>query len=61
MKRRLPRICLGFGDTEGKCQNVAGCGEYWCEKCNKLRFDHLNRQFANLKQGFEGREEGPKS
>lgn len=49
------RKCLGFAKTLGKCQewNHKGVSDYWCEKCNKARLEHLNQQFNTLAKAFE--------
>lgn len=42
--------CLGFGEYEGKCTNVAGTkwSPHWCERCNKLRFGHIDKRMDAL-------------
>jgi hypothetical protein len=44
--------CIGFGPYEGSCDNVAGtkCTPLWCERCDQLRMDHLNKQMNKLRQ-----------
>ena len=46
--------CIGFGEFEGKCTNEAG-NEYsqkslWCSRCNKLRIEHISKQFEEIKK-----------
>ena len=43
-------ICIGFGEYEGKCTNEAGTkwGPYWCERCNKLRLDHIGKSLKGI-------------
>lgn len=47
--------CIGFGEFEYKCSNKAGTkwGPYWCEDCNKLRLDHIDKGFNALSIHFE--------
>jgi len=47
---RTPRKCIGFGEFEGKCDQVAGCffTPYWCSRCNKLRMDHIDKQLGSM-------------
>ena len=42
--------CIGFGEYKGKCTNKAGTkwGPYWCERCNKLRLDHIDNSLKGL-------------
>lgn len=49
--------CIGFGEHEGKCDGVAGTrtGKWWCESCEKLRLDHLNKCFKELESRFKKR------
>lgn len=39
--------CVGFGEYTGKCENEAlgGWSKYWCKRCNKLRIEHIAKQF----------------
>lgn len=54
------KMCLGFGVFERRCPNKGGhpktkhlpANPVWCERCDILRMEHLNRQFAKLKEGF---------
>jgi hypothetical protein len=45
-----PRLCIGYGEFEGKCTNVAGSrwSPYWCPRCDKLRLDHISSQLAEI-------------
>ena len=47
--------CIGFGEFEGKCSNVAGTawGPYWCYRCTRLRFVHMDNQFKEINKRFE--------
>ena len=47
--------CIGFGEFEGKCLNEAGTkwSPYWCERCNALRFEHIDKRFAKLGKRFD--------
>ena len=47
--------CIGFGEFQGKCLNVAGTkwSPYWCERCNKLRFDHIDNWFKEITKRFD--------
>lgn len=48
------RKCIGFGEFEGKCQNPAGTkwSEYWCERCDKLRLEHIDEQLSKIHADF---------
>ena len=37
--------CIGFGEHKGKCENTALKKLHWCEECNKLRIEHISKQF----------------
>lgn len=55
-KRRIyPKICVGFGEFEGKCENKAGCPHtrYWCVRCNKLRMDSISNSLEGIISDFE--------
>jgi len=58
MKRIDFKKCLGFGDYEGKCQNVAGTAftPYWCPRCDALRRDAITAQLDAIAKsvGIEG-------
>jgi len=50
--------CIGFGEFEGHCQNEAGGrmlpkSKYWCDRCEKLRREHISNQFDNLLKLFD--------
>ena len=47
--------CIGFGEYEGKCTNKAGTkwGPYWCESCNKLRLDHIDKRLQGITNHLE--------
>ena len=47
--------CIGFGEFEGKCDNVAGTkwSPHWCERCNKLRFDQIDNRFKEITRRFD--------
>lgn len=49
------KMCIGFGDFAGKCVNVAGTrwSPHWCERCNKLRLEHITKQFQSILSKFE--------
>ncbi len=42
--------CIGFGEHETKCNNLAGTkwSKHWCERCDKLRLDHIENQLKKL-------------
>lgn len=50
-----PKICIGFGEHEGKCHAVAGTAwsPHWCERCNKLRLDHITKRLESLAKPSE--------
>lgn len=48
--------CIGYGETEGKCKNQGlknktNCGA-WCESCNKIRLEAIDKQFADMMDRF---------
>ena len=47
--------CIGFGEFKGKCLNKAGTkwSPYWCARCNKLRFDHIDSRFKGITERFD--------
>lgn len=51
MAKRKKQIlqCLGFGEFENHCEAKAGpVNPFWCDRCNKLRMEHLGKQFEKL-------------
>lgn len=48
--------CIGYGEYQGKCNNPAGTkwSPYWCERCNKLRLDHITKSLGNIKSSLSG-------
>jgi len=44
------RICVGFGEFEGKCGRQAGTKwtDYWCLRCDRLRRTHVGAQLRDL-------------
>lgn len=48
--------CIGFGEREGKCENLAGGAPrdnpIWCGECDVLRIEHLSSQFELLGSRF---------
>lgn len=48
--------CLGYGKTEGKCENkpvkTKTNGGFWCDSCNKLRLESIDQQFAAMMDKF---------
>ncbi len=42
--------CLGYGEYEGKCQEVAGTRwtPHWCLRCDELRRGTITKQFDAL-------------
>lgn len=49
------KVCVGFGEFEGKCQNPAGCKHtpYWCERCNILRMVHIEESLNKIIANFQ--------
>ncbi len=49
------RVCIGFGKFTGKCENIAGTkwSPHWCERCNKLRLEHLSKRFQEIVSKFK--------
>ena len=49
MKREIfNRPCRGFGEFEGKCHNITVDNPVWCPRCDKLRIDHITKQFEAM-------------
>lgn len=48
--RTYTKQCIGFGEFEGKCENLAGCSHtpVWCARCNQLRMDHITKRLEAL-------------
>lgn len=46
--------CIGFGEFDGACKNSAGSShsDLWCQRCDDLRLEHLDRQFAEVEKSF---------
>jgi hypothetical protein len=44
------KLCIGFGQYEGKCQNTAGSTHsiHWCQRCDELRLAHIEKQFEKI-------------
>lgn len=42
--------CVGFGEFERKCDRIAGTPwtDYWCDRCDKLRREHISKQLEKL-------------
>ncbi len=53
----MNRSCIGYGEFEGKCNNIAGTkwSPHWCEKCNKLRLDHIDKSMNKLMADMKSR------
>ncbi len=49
------RICIGFGEQEGRCQNIAGTPwtPLWCGPCDEARRAHISRQLENIAASFK--------
>lgn len=49
------RKCIGFGETEGECENEAGTAwsPIWCHDCNRARLDHVSGQMRKVEESFE--------
>lgn len=52
--------CIGFGEKEGTCQNMAGTkwSPYWCAECNEKRMEHIDRQFKIILHDMRARSTG---
>lgn len=46
--------CIGFGRYEGRCENEAMDGRYWCKRCEELRIKHLDKRFEEISKMFVG-------
>jgi uncharacterized protein YlaI len=58
--------CIGYGPTEGKCENPVmkrergkPWGAYWCESCNRVRIDTISQQFKAIEARFSKPQESP--
>jgi len=42
--------CIGFGEREDKCKNVAGTPwtPLWCIECDEQRRAHITKQFETI-------------
>jgi len=51
----MVRKCIGFGEYEGKCNNLAGSShsKLWCQRCDDLRMEHLDKRFKELSDRFK--------
>lgn len=51
----MGRKCIGYKDTQGKCNNDAGAklGPLWCDDCNKVRIENIDKQMESMLTGFE--------
>lgn len=51
--------CIGFGEFEGKCPNKIGEHDspYWCERCDRLRKEHITKQFVVIEQSLKAKTE----
>lgn len=50
-----PETCIGYGEFDGKCDRPAGSShsKLWCQRCDDLRLETLDRQFAEIAAHFE--------
>ena len=56
VKETKKRVCIGFGEYEGKCQNEAGTPwtPYWCPRCDELRRKHISDQLDAMEKKMMG-------
>lgn len=49
-----PPKCIGFGEFEGKCKNIATSlrTRLWCDRCNNLRISHITKQMQEIVNSF---------
>ena len=40
--------CIGFGEFDRRCENMAGPNPYWCPRCDALRLQHLDKRFEEI-------------
>jgi len=47
--------CIGYGNHEGKCENVAGTkwGPHWCLRCDKIRLATISASIEGIVAGFD--------
>lgn len=52
-------ICLGFGEREGNCANVAGGhrSHLWCVECDKARIASITASMQKITDSFASLEE----
>jgi len=48
--------CIGFGQYEGKCEYLTGKHPWWCERCDKLRQEHITKCIKTFGQILDQRE-----
>jgi hypothetical protein len=55
MKQKKLKWCLGFGDTEGTCENPPGSrlSPFWCQTCDDKRVAYIGRQLDKIQNWFE--------
>jgi len=51
----MKRLCIGFGKTEGKCNNIAGSthSDYWCQPCDEDRRATVTKQLEEIAKHFD--------
>lgn len=48
------RICIGFGEREGICHNIAGTRwtPLWCDECDEERRTSITESFERIRETF---------
>ena len=49
-RKMAPKICIGFGEFEGKCKETAGTPwtKLWCLRCDELRRAHITKRLEGI-------------
>jgi len=49
------KVCIGFGEREGVCENIAGTPwtPLWCTECDEQRRSHITEQMEGILASFE--------
>lgn len=50
----MKKLCIGYGIYEEKCENFSYAKPYlWCERCEKLRIETIDKQFKEISKLFK--------
>lgn len=53
-----PPPCIGFGELEGCCENLADANDtqLWCVRCENARRAHISAQMEKITRSFDVQE-----